>query len=368
MNRSCVGPLFGLALICLMGRPVLGWSYKEHIQLTRIAVARLLEDPQTPPGMKQWLRQAIPDLPDRAGEREFLLHGRIGNNPTGLTHMLHWVCMPDVQAQRAPRNSTVQPFNIHERKLHYVDIELFLPKEQIKGYRHDLSGKPEIEMIPRDMTDPRYQQAGMLPLRIEQCYNELVRHIREGKLHTPDAASQEAATATYWAAYLAHYVADNTQPHHATLDYKSQSYFANPRRAPNVHAEMEYRMLDDDKLDFPELRAEYWDLFTAALEGYRDPITTTDPFDASLEVSFISYDALPLIGLAAMHAAGQKGTPEEPRGDITGEFDTAAFMRFRGGFRGEEMSVMELKARQTAWAVQRIQTILRQAWREATGE
>ena len=82
----------------------------------------------------------------------------------------------------------------------------------------------------------------------------------------------------------------------------------------------------------------------------------------------ICYDALPLIGLAAMKAAGQRGTPEDPAGDVTGKFDTEAFMRFRGTYRGKEMSVMEMKALHTAWAVKWIQRTLRQAWRDATGE
>ena len=34
------------------------------------------------------------------------------------------------------------------------------------------------------------------------------------------------------------YAQDNTQPHHATADYKSESYFADKRRPPNVHSEM----------------------------------------------------------------------------------------------------------------------------------
>jgi hypothetical protein len=66
-----------------------------------------------------------------------------------------------------------------------------------------------------------------------------------------------------------------------------------------------------------------------------------------------SYDALPLIG----RAAAQAGTKTP--------FDTEAFFRFRGQFMGREMSVLEMKAIQTAWAVRRIQTTWRRAWDEA---
>jgi hypothetical protein len=318
--------------------------------------------------MKDWLRQAVADVGDMNAEREFLLHGRIGINPVGYEGMLYWSYMPDVHSLKDSRDSKVEPFGVHERLLHYIDLELFLSGQRVRGYRHDLSGKPQIEDVPHDMTDPRYQQAGMLPLRIEYCYGKLVDAIKSNRLHAPTTQPQEGQTATYWAGYLAHYLADNTQPQHATLDYKSQAYFANKRRAPNIHGEVEYRMLDDEKQDFPQLREEYWALFEAALNRTDDPVESTDPFRASLEVSFISYDALPLIGLAAMKAAGQGGTPEDPQGDIRGEFDTEAFMHFRGTYRGKEMSVMEMKALQTAWAVKRIQKTLRQAWKDAMGE
>jgi hypothetical protein len=153
------------------------------------------------------------------------------------------------------------------------------------------------------------------------------------------------------------------------LDFKSQSYFANRRKAPNVHAQFEWRLIDDEHEDFPELRAEYWALFEAALNGDYDPVARVeDPWRASLEVSMISYDALPLIGAAAMKAAGQAGTPDAPRGDVTGALDLEVFLRHRGKFLGRETSVMEMKAHQSAWAVRRIERTLRQAWREARGE
>jgi hypothetical protein len=347
------------------------WSYKEHVQLTRIAVARLLADPTTPPAMKDWLRQAVPNTPDMAGERAFLMSARMGAKPTGFETegMLYWSYVPDVRARTDPRDMKRPPFDAHERLYHFVDLELFQPPDAKKGYRHDLSGKPKIDDIPRDAAHPRYRQAGYLPLRIEQCYDELVKAIREGRLHAPTPQAQEdQKTATYWAGHLAHYLADNTQPHHATLDYKSQSYFANKRKAPNVHNELEYRTVDDEHEDFPELRAEYWKLFEAALANVNDSVSTADPFRAALDVSFISYDALPLIGQAAMRAAGQGGTPDNPQGDIAGPFDTEAFMRHRGTYLGKDTSVLEMKAHQTAWAVKRIERTLRQAWKDAKGE
>lgn len=356
--------LAALCLLLVCPSISLAWSYKEHIQLTRIAVARLLADPTTPEPMKAWLRQAVPGAHDMAAERQFFMTGRVGTKPTGYEGMLYWSYMPDEHALNDKGTAKVAPFGVHEKLLHYIDLELFKPGDQKRGYRHDLSGRPEIEQVPRNMTDARYVQAGMLPFRIEQIYRSLVDHIRAGKLHAPTAQDQEGKTATYFAGYLAHYLADNTQPHHATLDYKSQSYFADRRKAPNIHSEVEYRMIDDENNDYRALREEFWPLFVAALEA-QHPQVSRDPWRGSLEVSYISYDALPLIGSAAMHGAKQAGTPDKPTGPAAPVFDTEAFFRFKGAYRGRKMSVMEMKALQTAWAVRRIEQVLRQAWDEA---
>ena len=173
--------------------------------------------------------------------------------------------------------------------------------------------------------------------------------------------------AAKWAGYLAHYLADNTQPQHATMDYKSAVYFADKRNAPNVHAQVEYLMADDDADDHMALREEFWPLLVKALDEVNDPVETKDLFTATNEVSLASYDALPLIGVAAMAAMKQGGTPENPSGAAGAEkFDTETFYRFRGTFAGREMSVLEMKARQQAWAVKRIERIWRRAWDETS--
>lgn len=358
---------FSLALFAIV-RPSLGWSYKEHILFTRIAVLRLLDDPTTPPEMKAWLREAAGEVPDMAAQEQYYYTTRVGTKPEGFTGLSYWCYMPDEHALTDPREQKVAPFGVHERMLHFVDLELLIQGEARRGYRHDLSGKPALADIPRDMKDPRYIQAGMLPFRIEYCYAQLVGAIRERRLHAPDAVQQEGKTATYWAGYLAHYLADNTQPHHATLDYKSQTYFADKRNAPNIHNEIEWRMCDDEKEDFPSLRRDYWPMFVRYLSetaAWQEP---KDTWQASMDASIRSYDALPLIGLAAMQAAGQAGTPEHPTGPTTKPFDTEAFFRFRGTYLNREMTVLEMKAMQTAWAVNRIARTYRQAWDEGRSD
>ena len=106
--------------------------------------------------------------------------------------------------------------------------------------------------------------------------------------------------------------------------------------------------------DYPELRNEYWAMLTKALDEAEDPIKTDDPWQATVEVCLRSYDALPLIGQAAV--AATRTMQANPT------IDTAVFFHFRGQCMGREMSVMEMKAQQQAWAVIRIQRLWRQAW------
>jgi hypothetical protein len=360
--------LFGLVSLILFNPSSFGWSYKEHILFTRMAVTRLLNDPTTPPAMKAWLGDAIGQVHDMPAFEGFYLHTRVGREPVGMTGLSYWSYMPDVHASKDPVDLKIQPFNVRERPLHFIDLELMLPDDRKREYKHDLSNKPRLSDLPRDMTDPRYVQAGMLPFRIEQCYQQLVVSIRKNRLHAPTHEAQEHRTATYWAGYLAHYLADNTQPHHSTIDFQSQMYFADKRQGkyPNIHSEMEYRMCDDEKNDYMALRRDYWPMFVHHVEHFKDPVQTADPWLSSVETSLLCYDALPLIGLAAMHAAGQGGTPDRPEGTIIPEqFDTEAFFCFKGHYMGREMTVLEMKAIQTAWAVKRIERFYRQAWDEA---
>jgi hypothetical protein len=68
------------------------------------------------------------------------------------------------------------------------------------------------------------------------------RAIRTGQLDAPTTQESEGKTAAYWAGYLAHYLEDNTQPQHATIDYRASATSADKRGAPNVHGEVEYKM------------------------------------------------------------------------------------------------------------------------------
>jgi hypothetical protein len=356
-----------IAVLLTLAPRASAWSSKEHILLTRIAVHRLLDDNKAPADMKTWLRESAPNLPTLDGERDYLLHARVGVFPRGVDGIPFWATVPDLNALidsgSGDRAKKVEPFGVPERLLHYVDVELFMPEESRRRYAPDLSNKPKLSDIPHDIADPRFARAGMLPFRVEQCFGKLVESIRSGRLSDKPGQFPRDEHAARWAGFLAHYVQDNTQPHHATADYKSASYFAQaPRAAPNVHADMEYRLVDDDFADYPDIRKAFWEALTAALNAVEDPVGTDgDLFRSTLEVSLASYDGLPLIGQAAVAAYGTAG------GGRPRDFNAETFYAFRGRFRGQEMTLIELKARQMAWAVLRTEKLWLRAWNEAHG-
>lgn len=334
------------------------WGTKEHIQMTRLAAERLIADPATPPDMVQWLQRVTPGLLDINGERDYFLQERIGIAPRAADGLPYWSTMPDILAMAA-RDKPVRPFGLPERSLHFIDLELFMPDEADRVYADDLSHKPKLDRFPRDMSDPRYQKAGMLPFRVEQCYREMVDALRIGRLHDKPGQYPRDEHAARWAGFLAHYAADNTQPHHATIDYRSAAYFRDPNQVPNVHADFEHRLGDDDYEEYPELRRQFWAEFTKALDHVNGPAVSDDPWQATLEVALISYDGLPLVGRAG--AAAYAGAPDaSPRW-----FKADVFFHYRGTFRGQEMTLMQFKARQMAWAVRRIEHLWLAAWKEA---
>jgi hypothetical protein len=315
--------------------------------------------------MKAWLRDGLAGWPtDVSAQRDYLLHARLGPFPRGADGLAFWVVVPDLQAlteSGAPpdRVKKVEPFGVGERALHFIDLEFFHPDPSRRRYRPDLANKPRPQDIPRDMTDPRFARAGMLPFRIEQCRRELVSAFRATRLSDKPGRFPRDDHAMKWAGYLAHYAQDNTQPHHATEDYRSASYFGgNPRTAPNVHADMEYRLVDDEFDDYPRLREEFWDLLAKAIDEVKDPVESDDPFDATIEVAMLSYEALPLIGRAAVEA--YKADPTRRQ-----SFDADAFYHFRGNVNGRETTLLEMKAHQMAWAVRRTERLWLLAWHQA---
>lgn len=349
----------------LLACPVWAWGTKEHILLTRLAVIRILQDPTAPEELKTFLRSVMPDAGDLQAQRDYFMTARLGAEPKGLSGLEFWVVEPDIRANR-DRTTKIEPFGVPERLLHFVDLEYLHSDVDRQTYRHDLSNRLDLSDVPTDFTDPRFQKAGLLPFAVQRSYEQLVRSFRE-KWLTPDPTRPENSDhALRWLGHLAHYAQDNTQPHHSTADYKSASYFADKRLAPNVHSEMEWRMNDDEKESFPQLRSRYWDALIQALQQMpQDPFEKeNDVWKETLLVADASYTCLPLIGLAAMSASGQKGTPMRPVGP-SGPIDTEAFFRFEGPVGNDIMSVLDMKARQQALAVVRTSRLILRAWSQA---
>lgn len=358
MNRFLV---FGLA-IATSAACAFGWSHKEHIQLTRIAAQQLIIDPDTPAAMKEWLRKGIAGGPQSLQEeKEYLLHKHVGLVPRGVDGLAHWATMPDVMGM-IDRDRPVEPFGVPQQKLHFIDLEVFLADATARRGSPDPAHKPALKDFPRDMSDPRYKEAGMLPFAVEHSYRELVRCLKANRLDDADGKFPRDDHAMKWAGYLAHYLQDNTQPHHASADYQSRSFFPaikDPRKAPNVHSDVEYRLVDDDRDDYADLREEFASLVVSAMQDVEDPGKSDDLWTSTLEVALFSYDALPLIGKAAV-AAYPDASDAGP-----GKFTADVFFHFKGNCFGKEMTVLEMKARQEALAVKRTQKIWLRAWNEA---
>lgn len=373
-----------LLLGLLANASAFGWSTKEHIQLTRIAAAQLIDDGATPTAMKEWLRNAAPGVLPMDEERAWWLTRRVGPLPRGADGLMFWAVKPDIDALTDRDRKPVDPFGVPERLLHYIDLEYFGPRPPVKPATRPQAGgpelltstrpatapdvppapltrpsadlKPALADVPRSLADPRLKDAGMLPHRVQYCFDELVKQLRAGRLNDRPGQYPRDEHAARWAGYLAHYAQDNTQPHHATVDYKSRSYFpADVTNPPDVHALFEYGLGDGEHDDLMPLRGRFWGHFAAALADANDPTTSNDPFDATIEVSLASYDALDLIGRAAAgaydRAAGRAG-----------RLDATRFYEARGTVRDQEMTVLELKARQMAWAVRRTTRLWLDAW------
>lgn len=369
--RRLLAPV-ALFLILLFPTSVFAWSHKEHVLVTRLAVQRLQADPETPEAMKDWLRKAAPTAGDLKSARKLLTEEHLGARPEGLEKLDYWVVFPDI-ARSVDGDAPVWPYGTGEAPMHFFDLEYLNPDPADHHYAHDLSNKPDLEDISRDWRDRRLIRAGFLPYRVEQVYNDLVEAIREDHLMPEDENDRENALVL--AGYLAHYLADNTQPQHATADYRSASYFA--EQAPNVHGMFEYGMVDWEGHDFPELREELWEKMQAYLKEDTDMLRQVvyggDPWKSTLVISDSSYDFLPLIGVAAQKAAGQAirdGDPTQPVGapERTGnDFDVQTFFRTKHSHDGAEGTLLDVKSHQLYLATVRIEVMLRQAWNDAHG-
>jgi hypothetical protein len=366
--------LLGLAgLLLFLATPghCLGWGYQGHILITRLAALRIIDDPKAPAGLKDFLTK---NMPYSLGDcRSLALETTVGFDvpdeyQTGLDQ---WCIKPD-QLRYTPEGKTrIEPYGAAETDMHFLDLEAF---STAMAYRDDLSNKPNVDKIPHDLHDHRWKRAGFVPWRVEEMYHKLIGDFG------PGAAPADADAALKDAGFLAHYVEDSTNPHHATVDFKSVSYL--PGRIPQLprmigndsaalaaihlprsvdpHADFEFQLFANGRPPRDAFRREFWkdltrDIDQLAASGGNSAINPAsfDPFRWDLHHLGDAYDYLPLIGRAA-RAAYESGT-----------FDAQIFFAHKAKVAGKEMSIVELIALQNAKAVLDVEQIYRLAWAAA---
>ena len=121
----------------------MAWSYKGHYHVAQLGVLRLMNDPTTPAAMKDWLKDAAGNMPDMAAEQDYFMHTHVGAKPDAAgTRASHTGFISPMITPRRPAGHAIAPFGVHERMLHFINLELLLPGDTKKEYKHDLSGRP----------------------------------------------------------------------------------------------------------------------------------------------------------------------------------------------------------------------------------
>ena len=290
--------------------------------LTEVAAMRLVADPSTPEGLRSFLSSALARSLTLAEERDYYMYARLASEGDRAATLEWHATAPDLVGREA-----MSRWGVPLKSLHFVDLELFHPK--VHTYQPDLSALPALADVPHDATDSRWAKAGMVPFGVEDAVLRMTDALARGDTgHAIEAAGE-----------LAHYAQDNTQPHHATEDFRSLSYFGG--KGPDVHAAME--SLGSEFGLSSERRGMVFDAFVAGLDG-PFPTVSTDPWIATIEVAQQSYRCLPAIGEEAV-ASTSDGIRD--------------IERFYAG------PVLTLKAHQLAWAVRRTEALWISAWNGA---
>jgi hypothetical protein len=198
----------------------------------------------------------------------------------------------------------------------------------------------------------------------------------------PPPPTLNNADTVHWAGYLAHYLEDCHQPHHATIDNRSYSYLAG--KVPGVHeihtktsdgtdaityrtdsptinphTNMEYSLFENTDEPLKTFRAHYWTELTASLDAQAKTLpassTTTpyDPFTHAIAILSDSYHYLPAVGDAAQRACA------------TGKFNPTAFFGAQETVDHHPMTLIQIIADRNASAVLAVECAWRAAWAEA---
>ncbi len=193
-RRLMLGLLFS-ALTFGFSAPALAWSHQGHMLITRLAALRIINDPEAPQGLRDFLKANMPASMDDC--EHLATVEAIGGDPKNLTGFDAAATLPDRIQMTPDGKKPVEPYKATEFQMHFMDME-WLSKDPT--YKADFSNRPTLDAVSRDYHDPRWKLAGYLPFRVAECYQNV----------TNDFAGHDKPvdndTMVRWAGYLAHYL------------------------------------------------------------------------------------------------------------------------------------------------------------------
>jgi hypothetical protein len=380
MIASLRRPLLLLALSALgiwAAAPAQAWSHQGHILLTRLAALRIINDPDAPQGLRDFLKANMPATMEDC--HHLATVETLGGDPKNLTGFDAAATLPDRIQMTPEGKKPLEPYNAVEFQMHFMDME-WLSKDPT--YKPDFSNRPTLDAISRDYHDPRWKLAGYLPFRVAECY----QNVTNGFAAHDKPLDND--TMVHWAGYLAHYLEDAHQPHHSTVDYRSLTYLAAAKTPGvheihtktsdgrdvityktdsadiNVHGAIEYQLFENDDEPRKAFREQFWNelltrIDTHAKERAANPPAAFDPskpydgFARVIEILSDSYEYLPAVGKAGV------------AGYASGKFDATAFFTSEDTIHGEKMTMIQLIADRNAKAVLEVEATWRRAWADA---
>ncbi len=359
------------------GRGAEAWSHQGHILITRMALVRIIEDPASPKGLREFLQSQVKST--QADCEKLATTEMVGAEPKSYLEGMDGACTwPDRVQQLEEGKKLLEPYGMAEQKMHFLDMEFFA---QEVLYKPDRSCRPKLEDFPRDTKNWRYQQAGFLPFRVEEYYKKSVAAL--GKAGEP--VNVEEATKSL--GYLVHYLEDAHQPHHSTIDFKSLSYLAGKvpgvkeiktplqdgteaisykaDRKVNPHGDIEFQIFENAEEPRAGLRKELWKELNARIDskakkewslrvfGEGEKAGEFDGFAETIRILSESYGYLPTVGKAAVAAYAE------------GKFDAKAFFNSEDTVHREKMTMVQVIADRKAEAVLEVERVIRRAWADA---
>ncbi|MBI4852861.1 MAG: zinc dependent phospholipase C family protein [Acidobacteria bacterium] len=319
------------------------WSGKGHVIITRMAVKLIIDDPNMPSELKAILIEGL-GTKNKLFQFESYINDT-SNLRTFDAGLDSFSIRPDtLTASKSP----IPAFGISEPLTHYMDTEFFQSDVERQKFLPNGANKIKPTDLPRNPKDERYQKAGFITFRTEQCYKSLVSSFKEN--YSNDQVF-------LWIGYLSHYVADSYQPFHSTIDYQGHECSCNKEREKkhNLHGDLEGLLFEDTSKTGQENREKFLKYFQAAIARLKEnkKTETLDPYLVIQDALFSSYDYLPMLCRAGDIALGKEN------------LDANKWFNYKEKIENREISVLEMKAERMAESTIKIRDLIIQAWNEA---